>query len=104
MTYVFDMYYCRMKFTLNIDDDLLSRAMEATGAKTKTDAIHYALREIDRRKKLVELLSTDDFGMSASDWKKTYDVNSLVEDDAPPALRVAEESPSSSGRKPRPRR
>lgn len=93
-----------MKFTLNIDDELLARVMETTGAKTKTEAIHYALREIDRRKSLVELLAKDDFGMSAADWKKAFDENSLVDESDFESARVAEETPRSSDRKPRPRR
>lgn len=45
-----------MKCTLNIDRDLLDRVVAITGAATKTDAIHFALREVDRRARLVERL------------------------------------------------
>jgi Arc/MetJ family transcription regulator len=76
-----------MKITLNIDDDLLERVRKATGAKTKTDAIHYALSEIDRRHRLRELLS-EDFEMSAAEWRKAFDPASEIEDEP---LRVAEE-------------
>ncbi len=66
------MYFLRMKLTLNIDDALLDRVRETTGAKTKTDAIHIALHEMDRRHKLRELLAKDDFGMTAEDWKNAW--------------------------------
>ncbi len=88
-----------MKLTLNIDDDLLSRVMEATGAKTKTEAIHAALAEIDRRHKLITLLS-EDIGI---DWEKDIDEASWAEQDEQTA-RVAENPPVSRDRKPRPRR
>ncbi len=46
-----------MRATLNIPDDLVREAQEATGAKTKTEAIVIALREVVRRKKIAELLA-----------------------------------------------
>ena len=46
-----------MKMTLHIDDALLARVMEATGATSKTKAIDLALREMDRKAKLVALCS-----------------------------------------------
>jgi Arc/MetJ family transcription regulator len=103
-----------MKLTLNIDDELLDRVREMTGAKTKTEAIHIALHEMDRRNKLIELLAKDDFGMTAADWKSAW------EDPGPEAeeftARVAEtpgktapasaapKKPVTYGRKPRSRR
>lgn len=80
-----------MKFTLNIDDDLLSRVMEATGAKTKTEAIHAALAEIDRRNKLIALLSE---GLGEVDWKNAIDEAAWAEPEE--SLRVAETSSSSA--------
>jgi Arc/MetJ family transcription regulator len=61
-----------MKLTLNIDDELLDRVREMTGAKTKTDAIHLALHEMDRRHKLIAMLAKDDFGMTSADWKSAW--------------------------------
>lgn len=87
-----------MKLTLNIDDDLLERVREATGAKTKTEAIHYALREIDRRNRLRELLS-EDIGLTAAEWRNAFDESALEEESA----RVAETPPKREP-KPRPRR
>jgi Arc/MetJ family transcription regulator len=52
-----------MKCTLNIDSALLDRVVEITGAPTKTEAIHIALREVDRRARLVEEVRA---GMGAS--------------------------------------
>jgi Arc/MetJ family transcription regulator len=43
-----------MKMTMHIDDALLARVMEATGASSKTHAIDLALREMDRRARLVK--------------------------------------------------
>ena len=86
-------FIAAMKLTLNIDDDLLERVREATGAKTKTEAIHIALQEIDRRTKLIELLAKDDFGMSADDWKSAWeDPGPLAEDFV---AKVAEDAPQS---------
>ncbi len=103
-----------MKLTLNIDDDLLSRVVAMTGAKTKTEAIHAALAEIDRRNKLIALLSE---GVGSVDWKNAYDEKSWADQDT---AQVAEEpvkpgeagaakslkppTPVRYGRKPRSRR
>lgn len=83
------MYDCRMKITLNIDDALLERVREATGAKTKTEAIHTALREMDRRRQLVELLGADDFHMTPEQWKNAWEDPEVDELSA----RVAEPTP-----------
>jgi len=96
-----------MKITLNIDDALLARVMASTGAKTKTDAIHRALSEMDRRATLTALLAKDDFGMTAEDWRNAFDENSIVDDDGSSSARVAEEPPKpkkAHERKPGPRR
>ena len=37
-----------MRTNIIIDDELMAEAMKATGAKTKTDAIHEALRQMVR--------------------------------------------------------
>lgn len=62
-----------MKLTLNIDDKLLERVRATMGAKTKTEAIHMALHEMDRRNKLRELLAKDDFGMTPEEWKNAWE-------------------------------
>jgi Arc/MetJ family transcription regulator len=86
-----------MKMTLNIDDGLLDRVMAFTGAKTKTEAIDVALREMDRRARLIEVLGRD-HGMTSEDWRNAFEPGYDVT-----ALRAAEQ-PSTYGRKPRSRR
>ena len=61
-----------MKMTLYIDDELLGRVMEATGATSKTKAVDLALREIDRRAKLVKLSSAG-LGLTADELKDAVD-------------------------------
>lgn len=74
-----------MKITLNIDDALLARVVEATGCKTKTAAIDYALREIDRRARLTKVLGRGT-GLSGDELADTFDP---VSD--PLTLRAAED-------------
>ena len=94
MLYVF---LTSMKLTLNIDDDLLERVRETTGAKTKTEAIHYALGEIDRRHRLRALLA-EDIGLTPAEWRNAYEEPASEEE----TLRVAEE-PAALRREPKPR-
>lgn len=86
-----------MKMTLNIDDGLLERVMTVTGAKTKTEAIDLALRELDRRARLIEVLGRD-HGLTPADWRNAFEPDYDVT-----ALRAAE-APVTYGRKPRSRR
>ena len=86
-----------MKMTLNIDDGLLERVMAVTGARTKTEAIDLALREMDRRARLIEVLGRD-HGMTADEWRTAFEPDYNVE-----ALRAAEEPPT-HGRQSRSRR
>ena len=107
------MYAACMKLTLNIDDELLERVRETTGAKTKTEAIHVALNEMDRRNKLRELLAKDDFRMTSEDWKNAWEDPGAAAEDF--VAKVAEtpgktthtdapRKPVKYERKPRPRR
>ena len=110
------MYDACMKLTLNIDDELLNRVREMTGAKTKTEAIHLALHEMDRRHKLTAILAKDDFGMTSADWKSAWeDPGPDAEDfiakvaetpgkSARPASTATPKKPVKYERKPRPRR
>ena len=81
-----------MKMTLNIDDGLLERVMEATGASSKTAAIDLALREVDRRANLVRIAS-EGLGLSSDALKEAID----------PAYKIEEvrrlETPVTYGRK-----
>ncbi len=85
-----------MKMTMYIDDDLLARVMEAMGTTSKTKAVDLALREMDRKAKLVKL-GTEGLGMSAEELKDAinpdYDLESLRN----------KETPTRYGRKPRSR-
>jgi Arc/MetJ family transcription regulator len=57
--------------TMFIDDELLARVMELTGSKTKTDAVDFALRETERRMKIVRFATTRT--VSADEWKGALD-------------------------------
>ena len=85
-----------MKMTMYIDDALLARVMEATGTTSKTKAIDLALREMDRRAKLIKL-SVAGLGLSADELKESVDPIYDLE-----AMRNRE-TPVSYGRKPRTR-
>ena len=87
-----------MKMTMHIDDDLLARVMSATGAESKTKAIDLALREIDRRSRLVEL-ATRGLGLTGDELKESFDPASYPET----PFAVAEK-PVTYGSKPRTRR
>ena len=61
-----------MKMTMYIDDALLARVMEATGTTSKTRAIDLALREMDRRAKLIKLSSAG-LGLGPDELKEVLD-------------------------------
>ncbi len=61
-----------MKMTMHINDALLARVMEATGAMSKTKAIDLALREMDRRAKLVKLCH-EGLGLGPDELKEAID-------------------------------
>ena len=86
-----------MKMTLHIDDALLARVMEATGAASKTAAVDLALREVDRKAKLVKLTS-EGLGASGDALREAFDPNYNLEE-----LR-ARETPVKYGRNTRSRR
>ena len=85
-----------MKMTLHIDDALLERVMDATGAKSKTMAIDLALREIDRRTTLSKI-AAEGLGLTGTELRETvdpaYDLNEMRR----------KETPVRYGRKPRSR-
>ena len=63
-----------MKTTLEIDPELLKKAMEITGTNSKKKAIELALKELiqsQRRKELVDLLGNyEDFSLTIEDLNK----------------------------------
>jgi hypothetical protein len=61
-----------MKMTMHVDEALLGRVMKASGITSKTKAIDAALREMDRKAKLIELGEVG-LGLSASELKEVID-------------------------------
>ena len=59
-----------MRTTIDIPDDLLAQALEASGSKTKREAIRWALQEALRQHAIRDLLSRKvkiDFALGAED-------------------------------------
>ncbi len=85
-----------MKMRMHIDEGLLARVMDALRTTSKTMAVDLALREIDRKAKLMKLSETG-LGMTADELKDAVD----------PAYNLEEmrrrETPVHYGRKPRSR-
>ena len=79
-----------MKYTLNIYTALLERVISVTGAATKTEAIHVALREVDRRAHLVERLRAGT-GVSSDDEIRNL-FGSPRRESSLETLRVAEDA------------
>lgn len=48
-------YYRIMKTSIDIPDEELKEAIRYTGAKTKRDAVVYAIKDFNRRRRLAEL-------------------------------------------------
>lgn len=69
-----------MKMTMHIDENLLESVMARFELETKTDAVNYALRELDRRARLREVLEAG-MGLSEEELKdavfEDYDLKSL---------------------------
>lgn len=73
-----------MKMTMHIDEGVLSEVMEEYGFETKTDAVNFALKELNRRKKLRAFMK-DGMGFSEDELKASVYPNYDLE-----TLRVAE--------------
>ena len=62
-----------MKTTIDIPEEELKKAIKFTGAKTKREAVVYAIKDFNRRQRLAELAKIfgtfEDF-MSQDDLKK----------------------------------
>jgi hypothetical protein len=61
-----------MKMTMHIDDELLKRVMDFYDLETKTDAIHFALRELERRAAMKEFVGVG-LGLAAEDYIDAID-------------------------------
>lgn len=73
-----------MKMTMHIDEELLKRVMAHHEFESKTEAVDFALRELDRKARLRAYAKTG-LGMSAEELKSAIDPNyDLI------ALRVAQ--------------
>ncbi|MFN3477008.1 MAG: type II toxin-antitoxin system VapB family antitoxin [Candidatus Methylomirabilales bacterium] len=59
-----------MRTTLTLDDKLIQELMKLTGAKTKTEAIHLAISEFIRRKKLEGLKALSGKIRIAENWQE----------------------------------
>lgn len=86
-----------MKMTMHIDDDLLKRVMDTYDLETKTDAVHFALKELERRAAMREIFVGKGLNLAPEDYEDAIDSASYDES----SLRVAED-PVIYG-KPRPR-
>jgi len=67
-----------MRTTLNIDDDVLRIVQEETGARTKTQAVHKALEDFVRRRKIEKLIQLQGkvrFSIDAKTLRKGWDRN-----------------------------
>jgi len=82
-----------MKMTLHIDEHLLAEVMKAHHFETKTEAIDFSLRELDRRKKLRAFMKKG-LGLTPGELKDAF-----YEDYSPDAIMVAEEPSSYSSKK-----
>lgn len=74
-----------MKMTMHIDEALLARVMETYDLETKTDAVHFALNELDRKARLRAMLN-EGLGLTPEELADSVDPSY-----DPIALRVAED-------------
>ena len=58
-----------MRTTMSLDERLIKELMEVTGAKSRTEAIHRAIAELIRRKKLEELKALSGKIRIADNWR-----------------------------------
>ena len=97
-----------MKLTMHIDTDLLERVMKAHGITSKTKAVDFALREVDRRTTLKRLAETN-LGLTEKDiltaFDESYNVIELRAAETPGAgPKLPEPNPVTYAKKPRSRR
>lgn len=58
-----------MRTTMHLDERLVEELMAVTGAKSRTEAIHRAMAELIRRKKLEELKALSGKIRIADNWR-----------------------------------
>ena len=80
--------------TMHIDEALLRRVMKLGKFETKTAAIDFALREIERRRKLLKFVANEK--SKPRDWARTvdpaYDVIALRAKETPARYRTKRKS------------
>lgn len=72
-----------MKMTIEIDDTLLADIMKGYGIETKTEAIHYALKELDRRARL-KVFAKEGLGLTPEELKDSVYSDYRVAEEEPP--------------------
>ena len=81
-----------MKMTMHIDEGILKRVMKWTGAVSKTEAVHLALKEMDRKARLAEFGKTG-LGLTKAELMAavdpSYDLMARRVMESPVADRVA---------------
>lgn len=68
-----------MKMTIHIDDGLLKRVMDAYDLETKTDAIHFALVELERRHAMKKTFAGKGLGLPLDEYADAIDPASYRE-------------------------
>lgn len=63
-----------MRTTINLDDGLITDLMNVTGAKKKREAIHLAIAEFIRRKKLEGLKALSGKIRLVDNWQELEDL------------------------------
>ena len=63
-----------MRTTMTLDDRLVKELMALTGAKSRTAAIHTAMAELIRRKKLEGLKALSGQIRIADDWRANEEI------------------------------
>jgi Arc/MetJ family transcription regulator len=61
-----------MKMTMHIDDALLARVMKTYECESKTEAVNFALKELDRLARLRKFAATG-MGMTPEELKNSVD-------------------------------
>ena len=84
-------YFCAMKMTMHINEDVLAEVMKITGVRSKTKAVEAALTEMVRKHKL-KTLGAIGLGMTPEELKNAWE-DPFPEDTARWSSRVAEEAP-----------
>jgi Arc/MetJ family transcription regulator len=83
---------------MHIDDALLKRVMDTYELETKTDAVEFALKELDRKARLRKFMK-EGLGLTAKELKDSvypgYDPDHVM-----PSLKVAEDEKPYGTRRP----